>query len=423
MSDYSASAARLPDPIPDSSSATDLSLYPGLASALAELQWGDFQSRWDTAKVIVSFGEAAIAPLLSLLQEDPDDESDDWELMWFIARILGNLEHPAALNALVNLIQSTDHEDVAGMAATALAGRGAPAIAPLCTLLQQESTYSIALQALTQIRHPDIVPPLLAAVGQASPRLRAAALNALSDFQHPDIAAALLNALSDPVAQVRHAAVIALGLQANLHSEPALVQQLRPLLWDLNLEVCQQTAIALGRIGTPAAVALLLEVLQSPHTPAALQTEAIRSLAWVGTPAALEGLADLLFFNPPAAYPEALSALGRVEFAKPQAATILLQLLQTNLPIAQSPQSKQAIALSLGQLGQGEAIDPLIQLLADENASVRFHAIAALKQLEPQIAYEKLRALAATDQENSELKRGVAIALQEWNKSQQISTD
>ncbi|MBD3881061.1 HEAT repeat domain-containing protein [Phormidium tenue FACHB-886] len=414
MSDHSASAARLPVPSPDSSSPADLSVDRGLASALAELQWGDFQSRWSAAKVIASFGEAAIAPLLALLQEDSDGESDDWELTWFIARTLGNLEHPAALNALVNLIQSTEHEDVAGMAATALAGMGAPAIAPLCTLLQEELTHSIALQALTQIRHPDIIPPLLAAVGHASPTLRAAALNALSDFQHPDISAALLNALSDPVAQVRHAAVIALGLQSNLNAAPALVQQLRPLLWDLNLDVCQQTAIALGRIGTPAAVAALLEVLQSPHTPAPLQTETIRAIVWVGTPTALEGLANLLFANPPAAYSEALSALGRVEFAKPQAAAILLQLLQTQQPIAQSPQSKQAIALSLGQLGQIEAIDPLIELLADENASIRFHAIAALKQLEPQIAYEKLQALAAADQENLELQRGVAIALQEW---------
>jgi HEAT repeat protein len=384
-----------------------------LTSALVELRSGDFQSRWDAAKRIASFGEGAIAPLLDLLQEsDPDD---DWELPWFIARILGELDHPAALHALVELVRTTDNPEVAGMAATALGGMGVKAIAPLCTLLDQDSTSALAIQALTQIRHPDIIPPLLATVRNAPPALQASTITTLSNFHHPDISELLLNACHSPIASVRQAAVIALGLQADQHNKAELVQHLRPLLWDLNLEVCQQTTIALGRIKTPEAVTTLLEVLRSPHTPMALQVESIRSLIWSGSPIALNGLADFLDADPdPIAYSEALAVLGRVESAaKAQSAAILIRLLDR--PIAQSPRDKQTIALSLGQLEQTQAIDPLIQLLADENASVRFHAIAALKQLAPQVAYERLQVLAVSDQENEALKRGVAIALQEWD--------
>ena len=394
-----------PDPNPIADAA--------LTSALVELRSGDFQQRWDAAKQISSFGEAAIDPLLAFLQETDSDE--DWELTWFIARSLGEFDHPAALNALVELIRTTDSEEVAGMAATAVAGMGAKAIVPLCTLLDQDLTYGLAVQALTQIRHPDIIPPLLTAVNVAPPSLQVETIDALSNFYHPDISAVLLQICDSPIAAVRRAAIIALGLQADQHDKAALIQHLRPRLWDLNLEVCRQTAIALGRIKTPEAVALLLEVLRSPHTPPALQVETIRSIAWINTPIGLDGLASFLCADPdPTAADEAIAALGRVESAKDQSAAVLLQLLQVNHPIAQTPRSKQAIALSLGQLEQMQAIDPLIQLLADDNASVRFHAIAALKQLSPQIAYERLQSLIDLAGESEALRQGVAIALREW---------
>jgi len=57
---------------------------------------------------------------------------------------------------------------------------------------------------------------------------------------------------------------------------------------------------------------------------------------------------------------------------------------------------KQKIALSLGQLGDMQAIDPLIQLLADADAGVKLHVITALKQLAPQAAHSQLQQLVTT---------------------------
>jgi len=41
-----------------------------------------------------------------------------------------------------------------------------------------------------------------------------------------------------------------------------------------------------------------------------------------------------------------------------------------------------------------QAIDPLIQLLADADAGVKLHVITALKQLAPQAAHSQLQQLA-----------------------------
>ena len=53
-------------------------------------------------------------------------------------------------------------------------------------------------------------------------------------------------------------------------------------------------------------------------------------------------------------------------------------------------------------------------MLADSDDSVRLHGIAALKQLAPQQAYQKLENLAKENNLRQNLKQGIAIALQEW---------
>lgn len=389
-------------------------LEPGLCSALDRLRLGDFQTRWDVAKTIPNYGAAATAPLLTILEE----EETDWELLWFVARILGNLNQPSVIAALVNLLKTADNAEVAGMAASALTQYGVAAIAPLSELLQDESTRLLAVQALVQIRHADAVSPLLSAVNDPSPAIRSAAIEALSHFYDPAISAVLLAALDDLNPTVRKAAVVGLGIQAQQFDQPELTEQLKQRLWDFNPEVCSQAATALGRVKTDAAANALFEVLRSSHTPLSLQVAAVRALAWMDTVYALDGLRQLLQSVPPSLplQQEILTVLGRVESAeaKDKAVEILLALLRSESHLLQDSKSKQTIALSLGQLGQIQALDALISMLADANASVRFHAIAALKQLDTERAYQRLQELARDENIAPELQAGVTIALQEW---------
>jgi HEAT repeat protein len=390
-----------------SSPAPNRAKWSDLEVALDLLKVGDFHDRWDAVKVISAWGDEAIAPLLTLLQ------TDDWELQWFIVRILGNLQNPTTIPTLVDLIKA-NHADVAGMAAGVLSSFGKMAIAPLAALLDHEPTQLLVMQALAQIHHPQVIPSLLQEVGDAD--VRAVALEALGHFHHvPEIPPVLLAALQDPAATVRRAAVVGLGFQAEGHSAD-WGNRLQPLLQDVDGEVAEQTAIALGRIGTPAAVAVLNQALlnqalltQAQPSHPGLAVEIIRAIARVGTE--LDGLQVYLQNATPTGKQEAIAVLGRVENlqTKEQAAKILLQLLESQPDVRE----KQAIAFSLGQLGQIEAMNTLIQLLGDTDASVRFHAIAALKHLDSHAAYQRLEGMVG-EALSSALQNGVAIALREW---------
>ncbi|MCY7321864.1 MAG: HEAT repeat domain-containing protein, partial [Phormidesmis sp. CAN_BIN36] len=304
------------------------------------------------------------------------------------------------------------------MAVTALAEMGCGAIEILAELLTQDHTRRLATQTLAQIRRSETVPLLQKVVNDEDAQVRTLAIEALSSFHSPEISRLLIQALKDPAATVRRTAVTGLGFCGADLAELDLVSDLRPLLLDLNLEVCRQTAIALGRLATPAATNTLFQSLQSPNTPEFLAIELIRALGWIGTSEALDCLQRSLIQLPLAesVRQEILTVLGRVDQPdqKRQATQILLDLLQQDGTFARSVSARQAIALTLGQLGEITALDPLINLLADPDVGVRLHVISALKALAPDSAHQHLEQLSQSEDPGSELGRGVAIALQEW---------
>jgi HEAT repeat protein len=393
-----------------------------LTLALQTLEFGNFQDRWDVAKVFPSFGSdafplelhtAVIAPLIALLQ---DDESDP-EAQWFVIRILGEFNHPQVVTALIEVLKASDNEDLNSMTVTALAQMGNPTIPVLSDLLDDESTRLFAVQTLGHIRHSETVPFLLNVVDDPDAQVRAIAIDALGSFHSPKITEILINALKDPATAVRRAAVSALGFctPSDLGNVD-VVACLQPMLRDFNVDVCCHSAIALSRLGTPLAADALYEVLRSPYTPERLSLEIIRALAWIGLPEALEylhqSLTDLTL--PEAARLEIVTALGRIEapHLKEQATHILLGLLDQDS--ANTASIRQAISLSLGQLGNKRAIPPLIQLLADPDVGVRLHIISALKTLDAASAHQILEEYLKTESPDSELRKGIAIALQEW---------
>lgn len=388
-----------------------------LPLAMQVLQSGDFQECWEVAKLFSRFGQAAVPLLIELLRQ----EEAELESRWFAARILGELAEPTAIHALVDLLQTADDDDLSGIAAEALANLGTSAIAALASLLPQpESRLSVA-QALAQIRHPDIIPPLLTVVDDAQPTIRALAIEALSSFHDPQIPPVLVAALQDSVATVRRAAIAGLAVRSDLAVDLNLEALLADRLWDLHLGVCQQAAAALGRLGTDAAVNALFRALNGTNAPLALQLEIIRALAWAGTDTALERLQATLTTPPPCESPERLyqeifTVLGRWAKAESQllVAQMLVDFLNSDHLVLESAQIKIAIALALGQLKQLIGLEPLVQLLAIEDAGVRLHVIAALRQLAPQTTQQRLAELYTSQTTSEQLRQGLKIALQEW---------
>ncbi|MEG3908433.1 HEAT repeat domain-containing protein [Microcoleus sp. w2-18bC1] len=390
-------------------------LEQAVSLAIEALEWGDFQDRWEIAKVLPNLGNGAIAPLIAVLE----DEDADTEPRWFAARILGKFDRPEVIQALVELVKNSD-EELSQIAAQTLGNFGPTAIESLATLLLQEDSRQFATAALAQIRRTETIPPLLSVVADSQVAVRAHAIAALSSFHDSRIPPILVAALKDPATAVRKEAVRALGVRAYLDAELDLVNLLKPLLSDIRLEVCQQAAIAIGRVKTDAAAAALFELLRSPTTPIELQIETVRALSWMETATALAYLHQTLmeqFTNiNSTVYQEIVTVLGRVE--KPElkaaAAEILIDLLKTNHPAVQEAVSKKSLALGLGKLGDMRGLDALISMLGDTESSVRLHCMAALKQLGAAEARQKLESLVKQDNLEPRLKQGIAIALQEW---------
>ncbi len=382
--------------------------------AIAVLEEGDFHDRWEIAKVLPALGEAAVPTLVRLLQ----DEDVDSETRWFVARILGELKSSATTDALITLLHTSTDAELNLMAAEALAKMGNGAIASLTDLLSDPATRLPAVRALTQIRSSEILDPLLQVANDPHPEIRSLVIEALGHFPDPRVLQVLLNGLTDPAPIVKQAAIA--GLSANPEAANTdLVKQLGKCLYDLNLEVCQQAAISLGRIGNLEALTQLFRVLTSSLTPPSLQTECIRAIAWTGSAESLHCLQRIFaseYSFEQSLYRETVIALGRWSNPelKPEAAQILMDLLATHHPAIHFLELKQALSLALGYLGQSAAIAPLSQLLAEDNANLRLHTIAALKTLDAPASHHYLKQLAHQPDLPEELHRGITIALQEW---------
>ncbi|MBD2457353.1 HEAT repeat domain-containing protein [Nostoc sp. FACHB-87] len=355
-----------------------------LKLALPVLEMGDFQQRWEITKVLLRLGNIAIPPLIEILEDEEAEE----ELHWYAARTLGEFQHPEAIAPLVELLKTSNDEELKAIAATSLGQMGSLAITQLSQLLKQDDTRLLAVRSLAYIRTPETIAPLLTVVQDTEVAVRATALEALSSFHDERVPPVLITALDDVVATIRRIAVLGLSFRPDLTGELDLVAKLQPKLYDFNIDVCNATAIALSRLGGDEATQHLFSVLMSPHTPITLQLEIIRALVWVGTISGLEYLQQALNQTKSEILcQEIVTVLGRVE--KPQltakATEILLELLNSHNSAKEIAYIKSAIALSLGQLGNQQAIPSLTTLLQDSNEQVKLHAIAALKKLSPEI--------------------------------------
>lgn len=385
---------------------------------LAAFEAGDFHQRWDLAKVLPNFGEMAIAPLVEILEDDLAET----QLRWFVTRVLGQFDRPEAIQALVQVLQTAEDEELKAMAAESLTQNGEVAVRVLTPLLNNPESREFAARSLAHVRHPDIIDPLLHLLDDERVEVRSLALKALTgaiDYatsdRYPRLRAALIRKNDDRAAEVRREAVAGLGLYGMRDADGEIVSILRSRLWDFNLSVCQQAAMSLARIGGEMAQRALFDVLRSPATPAPLQIEAIRALGWTAAPTALDGV--LTFLRSPQIEPqvlqEAIAVLGRWEVCEMQKSQVV-DLLIEQLRYCPSADTLRAIVAALGRLGDSRAIEPLISVLERDDFRLRLHAIAALKSLDG--AKECLDRQVSSDRLSPELQRGIAIALEEWNR-------
>lgn len=346
-----------------------------LPIALKILEQGDFQARWDMAKVLVKLGDRVIDPLITVLE----NEEKASEHRWFAARILGEFDQPPVILALVNCLQMTKDEDLRAIAAKALGNIGQSAIDALNTLLCNPETRLLAVVAFAQIPRPEVIEALSSVVNDPDAIIRTRAIAALANFSDPRIIVVLRSALKDLAASVRREAVIALGFRAENLDKSELLNDLNPLLQDFNLEICQQAAIAISKINSEEGNRILVQVLQAPQTPIPLQLSLIQSLARSENPRNLTYLGEALTLISLGGTLEIIRVLGRIETLKNESAEILLTFFNSEHFLLQHTQIRQAIAYSLGQLKILKTLTVLETLANDPESVVKLHAIAALR--------------------------------------------
>jgi HEAT repeat protein len=346
-----------------------------LPIALRILEQGDFQARWDMTKVLVKLGDRVIESLIIILE----DEEKESEHRWFAARILGEFDQPRVVVALVGCLQRTEDEDLQAIAAQALGNIGQSAIDALNQLLSNPETRLFAVEAFAQIPRPEVIESLFLVVNDPDAIIRMKAIAALANFSDPRIIVVLRSALKDLAAPVRREAVIALRFRAENLDKTELLNSLKPLLYDFNLEVCQQAAIAISKLNSEEGNRILGQVLQAPQTPIPLQLTLIQSLAWSENPHNLSYLGETLTLISSEGTLEIIRVLGRLETFKNESAEILITFFYSEHFLLQQAQIRQAIAYSFGQLKVLKTLIALETLADDPEPVVKLHAIAALR--------------------------------------------
>jgi HEAT repeat protein len=356
-----------------------------LRLALQVLEFGDFQTCWDLAKIFAKLGSDAIAPLQSLAQ-NPDAK---WESRWFAIRILGEFRDPSIPVNLVNLLQSLepasedDDEDLSATILESLSQHGAASVTALQALLNDDKMRLMGVQTLAQIRTSATITPLLTVVNDPNPTIRAIALEALASFHDSAIPPILIKALRDHSSSVRCVAVAGLGMRPDLTETFSLISQLTPFLWDIHPDVCQHAAISLGRLRQASAIPALVKSLATPSTTLNLQLTIVRAISWIPDSNALTALQTLLLAEPSTlsipVLTEIATVLGHMSTDPEQAAAIAIQALEISMPHLQAVPIRQALIYSLGQLHQAQAIETLVHCLTDSDPTIQLHASAALK--------------------------------------------
>ena len=345
--------------------------------ALRMLIEADFQHKWEITKLLPLFGDEVIEPLCNLALDEPIEV----EVRWFICKVLGKFPHQRVILTLVKLLQQTTNSELITIAEKTLIEIGDRAVDALIDLLSQPQYRTLAVRALSYIRTSKTIAPLLEVSTAEESELRTIAIAALSSFHDARIPPVLIAALQDRASSVRREAAIALGFRADLCQELDLITQLQPLLYDLDLEVCRQTAISLGRMKQIEATTALFDVLQADTTPYRLKTDLIKALAWSENASAIGYLQQGLNKASESIVREIIMVLGRITTPelKPPATKVLTNFWQNNRQC--SSDIKQTLATSLGQLRCNCSRQILEEIALDSDRKVKLHALSALRKL------------------------------------------
>jgi HEAT repeat protein len=303
---------------------------PRAFEPLSVLLWkgeGELQTKAQYA--LTEMGPMVVEPLCRILLEQ------DNPLRFFVADLLTKIHDVRAIGPLVSVL-GVGENGIGTTAADALIGIGPPAVDALLVAIRSQDPLvrRFAARALGGIKDERAIESLLAALMDENLNVRRQALEAAAKFQDDRVLDVLLFALSDPGLRIE--ASLLLGERKDLRALPYLVEALR------------------GNDSDRAAAAKRVMVL-------------------IGTPAVDELITVLRDRNPE--YPER-EVNQELELNKEQ-----WMGRCGNEPPPPILDPRRLAAIALGEIGDGRAIEPLTEALADQNLALRADAARALVKL------------------------------------------
>ncbi len=284
----------------------------GVAALLRGLGTADADTSQCVADSLSAVGKTAVPGLIRALRIDTP------ELSTRAAQVLGRIADPVAVPDLIACLERRD-EAVRRAAVAALGQyRGEAAVAALKAAVRRDRDWSVRVAAARQLGRPGA---------------GAAVRSVLTDTMRGDASA-----------EVRQAAVAALGATGDPEAGPALMRLLRHAMDQGNYDLAVSGIEALGAIGHPQGIDLLVQVLKGDRLLRSTAKSALADIGLAGAEAMLRYLRD----SDATLRESASDVIGRVARKHPGAAEV------------------------------GRAIDPLIRLLLDSNPLVRASAREAL---------------------------------------------
>jgi HEAT repeat protein len=348
--------------------------------AMQVLYWGDFQARWEIAKLIPSFGQAAIAPLLAMLQDEgPDnvmdndlsDSQDDGSVPSVNPGLNPGLNPDlnTDLNTGVNiglnigLNSGLNHRSISSPSSS-------PPVSPpagdsLREPIDPDAQW-FAVRILGELHPLPTIEPLIGVLAAtANPDLQAMAVSVLAQMGDAVIAPI------GPLLRQSATRLLATQILAQI-PHPQVIPHLMAVAADRDALVRAAAIEALGRFHHQAIPPVLLQALQDP-------TAAVRQAAVAG-----------LGFNPqPGDWVPQIQPL----------------LLDRHLAVG-----RQA-ALTLGRFGSDAAVDALYQALGAASDALGVDLVRSLAWSETDRGIEQLAQAVQTLPLSAPLQREICAVL------------
>ena len=230
---------------------------------------------------------------------------DDWVIREEAARLLGQLKDPRAVAPLVSLLRDQDRS-VREAAVDALRAIGVPAVEALGACLTESdlAVQEAAAAVLATIADERVLTPLLLALRSSDWIVRMHAAQAFGRVKRADTVEALIPLLQDKVKAVREEAATALAAIGDT-AIPCLVHALKHEDWLVRLHAVE----SLGKTQSPRAVEPLLSLLFN-DSDSAVREDAVRALGEIGDAGAVDHLCVAM--REPGLRTVAVEALGRI---------------------------------------------------------------------------------------------------------------